>query len=111
MFYFAAGEKIEKEESKLLGEILKRSNNNYSEYGINTQQLAEGKSDLTYEEVEFVIKDFPSMQILSKRLKTDLKSSESYTFKSSVVQHTYILITTIWRSNSMYRLIWSITTS
>ena len=46
--------------------------------GLNVEQLAEGRSNLTYEEIEFVLKGIPSMQMLSKNLKNDLKLSKLY---------------------------------
>ena len=70
------GDQLEQAEAILLGEILKASNIDFSYSGINTQQLIDGESGLTYEEMQFVMKDNPTTQILSMNLKQELQSSE-----------------------------------
>ena len=60
----------------MLGEILKSSNIDFSYSGINIQKLLDGESDLTYEEMQFVMNDNPTTRILSMNLKQELKSSE-----------------------------------
>ena len=79
-YYFAVlptdGDQLEEAEAKLLGEILKASNIDFSYSGISTQQLLDGESGLTYEEMQFVMKDNPTTRILSMNLKQQLQSSE-----------------------------------
>ena len=70
------GDQLEVAEARLLGEILKASNIDFSYSGINTQQLLDGGSGLTYEEMQFVMKDNPTTRILSMNLKQELQSSE-----------------------------------
>ena len=70
------GDQLEEAEARLLGEILKASGIDFSYSGINTQQLLDGESGLTYEEIQFVMKDNPTTQILSMNLKQELQSSE-----------------------------------
>ena len=67
------GEYLNKEESKLLGEILTISNIDFRDSGINVQQLVDGSSDLTYEEIQFVMK---ATRVLSTNLKRTLQSSK-----------------------------------
>ena len=70
------GDQLEEAEARLLGEILKSFNIDFSYGGINTQQLLDGESGLTYEEMQFVMKDNPTTRILSMNLKQELQSSE-----------------------------------
>ena len=76
-FFYVDGdsELIRHEESKLLGEILKGSDINVENYGIDIEELAEGKSTLTYEEMEYVLKENPATHILSLNLKEELSTS------------------------------------
>ena len=60
----------------LLGKILKASNIDFSDSGVNVQQLLDGKRGLTYEEMQFVMKDNPTTRILSMDLKQELQSSK-----------------------------------
>ena len=70
------GDQLEEAEARLLGEILEASNISFSSSGINTKQLLDGESGLTYEEMQFVMKDNPTTRILSMNLKQELQSSE-----------------------------------
>ena len=70
------GDQLEKAEARLLGEILKASNIEFRETGVSIQQLLDGGSGLTYEEMQFVMKDNPTTRILSMNLKQELQSSE-----------------------------------
>ena len=70
------GDQLEEAEARLLGEILKASNIDFSYSGINTQQLLDGGSGLTYGEMQFVMKDNPTTRFLSMNLKQELRSSE-----------------------------------
>ena len=70
------GDQLEKAEARLLGEILKASNIEFRETGVSIQQLLDGESGLTYEEMQFVMKDNPTTRILSMNLKQELQSSE-----------------------------------
>ena len=46
-------------------------------YGIDVQQLVEGEQELTYEEMQYVLKENPTTHVLSVNLKEDLATSES----------------------------------
>ena len=70
------GDQLEEAEAKLLGEILKASNIAFSDTGVNIQQLLNGESALTYEEMQFVMKDNPTTRILSMNLKQELRTSK-----------------------------------
>ena len=70
------GDQLEEAEARLLGEILKASNIEFRETGVNIQQLLDGGSGLTYEEMQFVMEDNPTTRILSMNLKQELQSSE-----------------------------------
>ena len=70
------GDQLEEAEARLLEEILKASDIDFSYSGINTQQLLDGESGLTNEEMQFVMKDNPTTRILSMSLKQELQSSE-----------------------------------
>ena len=63
-------------EARLLGEILKASSIEFSDSGIFIQQLLDGNSGLTYEEMQFVMKDIPATQILSMNLEQKLQISK-----------------------------------
>ena len=69
---------MNKEESMLLGQILKKAGVSLRVYGIEVELLAEGKSELTYEEMEYVLKDNPDTHVLAENLKEELKTSESF---------------------------------
>ena len=71
------GELIEKEESKLLGIILRKADISLAVYGIEVKELVEGESDVTYEEMQYVLKENPTTRVLSVDLKEGLKTSES----------------------------------
>ena len=70
------GDQLEEAEARLLGEILKAFIIEFRETGVNIQQLLDGESGLTYEEMQFVMKDNPTTRILSMNLKQELQSSE-----------------------------------
>ena len=70
------GDQLEEAEARLLGEILKASSIDFSYSGISAQKLFDGESGLTYEEMQFVMKDNPTTRILSMNLKQELQSSE-----------------------------------
>ena len=72
------GEFLNKEESELLGEILTTNNIDFQDSGIHVQQLADGSSDLTYEEIQFVMKEKPATRLLATNLKQTLQSSKLY---------------------------------
>ena len=67
---------MRKEESKLLGEILKKSHIDLVLFGIDVDQLAEGECILTYEEGKYVLKDNPTTHLLSMNLKEELQGSK-----------------------------------
>ena len=67
---------MNQEESKLLGEILNKSHVDLVVFGIDVDQLAKGECVLTYEEVQYVLKDNPTTHLLSVNLKEELKGSK-----------------------------------
>ena len=58
------GDPLEEAEARLLGEILTAANVDLTEAGIDNQELLEGRTQLTYEELGFVMKDNPTTRIL-----------------------------------------------
>ena len=70
------GNQLSEAESRLLGEILKASNIEFRDGGVNIQHLLNGKSGLAYGEMQFVMKGNPTTRILSINLKQELQSSE-----------------------------------
>ena len=70
------GDRLEEAEERLLGEILKASDVEFNNVGVDIQELLDGQSGLTYEEMQFVMKDNPKIRILSTNLKQKLQSSE-----------------------------------
>ena len=84
------GDQLEEAEARLLGEILKTSDVEFKNLGVNIQDLLDGQSDLTYEEMQFVMKDNPTTRILSMNLKQELQSSElklfAYVFANACVE-------------------------
>lgn len=71
------GTKIEEREARLLGGILKKAGVNYVKHGIDIEELIEGKSHSTYEDVEVVLKEDPLTQMLATNLQGELTSSKS----------------------------------
>ena len=65
------GEKIEKQELEFIGKMLEKSAIDFGKYGIET-----GESDVTYEEMEFIMKLNPRTQVLSINLKQEIMSSK-----------------------------------
>ena len=72
------------DESTLLGQILIKSGLNLDDYGIDVKHLAEGNIELTYVEMQCMLKDNPKTCILSLNLKEELKTSELCTCLSLV---------------------------
>ena len=72
------GDQLEGAEARLLGEILKAANIEFRDSGVNIEHLLNEKSGLTYEEMQFVMKDNPTTQILSMNLKLKLQTSKLY---------------------------------
>ena len=71
------GECIGEKESRLLGEILSASNIDIVDSGVTIEQLLDGNSSLlTYEEMEFVLREIPTTRFLSMNLKQELQSSK-----------------------------------
>ena len=70
------GNRPNEAESRLLGEILKASNIEFGDGGVNIKHLLNGETCLTYGEMQFVMKDNPTTQSLSKNLRQELQSSE-----------------------------------
>ena len=76
VYTFVGGEVLQDKVSKLLGEILRKTGVSLAVYGINVEQLFEGKIEVTYEEMEYVLKDNPITYVLSMNLKEQLTTSE-----------------------------------
>ena len=70
------GKTMKKEESILLGQILKKADINLTAYGIKVEELAEGERELTYEEMQYVLGKNPATHLLSVNLKEELSSSK-----------------------------------
>ena len=66
-----------KQESMLLGQILRKADINLTAYGINVEELAEGEIEISYEKMKNVLGKNPITHILSVNLKEELKSSKS----------------------------------
>ena len=64
------------EESRLLGEILRRTGVDLAVYGVDVEQLAKGEVEVTYEEMEYLLKDSPITHVLAMNLKEELTASE-----------------------------------
>ena len=73
MFYIG-GTKLEKDQSQLLGNVLQRLSIDLSEKGVDIQKLIDGKSDLVYEELEYLLGNYTSSKNLSENLRDKLTS-------------------------------------
>ncbi len=62
--------------------MLEKSAIDLGKYGIET-----GESDVTYEEMEFIMKLNPSTQVLSINLKQGIMSSKHYTVEPPNIGH------------------------
>ena len=80
------GDQLEEAEARLLGEILKASNVEFNNLGVDIQELLDGQSDLTYEEMQFVMKENPKTRILLTNLKQELRSREFGADSACIVQ-------------------------
>ena len=71
------------EESELLAEILIKSGFDLSIYGIDVKQLAVGRINLSYEEMQYVLQDKHETRslTLSLNLKEELRTSELKKYK------------------------------
>ena len=78
MAKFPEGTKIEEREARLLGGILKKAGVNYVKHGIDVEELIEGKGNSTYEDLEVVLEEDPSTQMLATNLQQKLTSSKCY---------------------------------
>ena len=76
MTLFIGGEILEDKNSKLLGEILRKTGITLAVYGIDVEQLAKGEVEVTYEEMEYLLKDNPITHVLAMNLKEELAASE-----------------------------------
>ena len=70
------GDPLEEAEARLLGEILKASDVEFNNLGVDIQELLDGQSGLTYEEMQFAMKDNQKTRTLSTNLKQELQSRE-----------------------------------
>ena len=73
-WFIIDGEEIKQKQSKLLGEIFLTWKVDFSDSGVNIEKLLEGDSGLTYEELQYVMKENPKTRILSNSLKQELQS-------------------------------------
>ena len=80
---------MEKEESQLLGEILKKAEISLETYGIKVEQLTKGEGEVTYEELEYVLRDNPTTYLLAGNLKEELKTSELYADNNYLLKQYY----------------------
>ena len=99
--FHTEGKNIEKQELQFIGKMLEKSAIDFGNYGIEKEHLLNGESDVTYKEMEFVMKLNPSTQVLSINLKQEITSSE----------HNYIVVdclitcpSTIHVSHAQYEL-------
>ena len=69
---------MEDKDSKLLGEILIKTGVTLAVYGIDVEQLAKGEVEVTYEEMEYLLKDNPITHVIAMNLKEELTASEYY---------------------------------
>ena len=73
-----------------IGKIIENSGINFGKYGLQTEHLLNGESDVTYEEMELLMNVNPStqLQVLSINLKQEITSSKQidlvYMYHSSV---------------------------
>ncbi len=74
--FHTEGENIEKQELQFIGKMLEKSAIDFGNYGIEKEHLLNRESDVTYEEMEFVMKLNPSTQVLSNNLKQEITSSK-----------------------------------
>ena len=74
--YHSDVEMMSKEESMLLGRILRGADINLNTYGVNIEEIAEGKTEISYEEMQNVLGKIPATHMLSMNLKEDLASSK-----------------------------------
>ena len=82
--YVETGEKIEEEESRLLGKMLQMIDIDLDRYGVDIQQLLNGSTELSCEEMQLILSEFPSTRMLSKNLKQELSTSELFILYSNV---------------------------
>ena len=85
------GELLSMEESELLGEILTTSNIDFQDSGVNVKKLVDGSSDLTYEDMQFVLKEKPATRALSLNLKQTLQSSKLYSANTSLHLNIHVV--------------------
>ncbi len=69
---YTEGEVIKRQELDFIGKILNKSAIDFSQY------LHNGESDVTYEEMEFIMKLNPRTQLLSINLKQEITSSKKH---------------------------------
>ncbi len=84
--FYTEGETIEKQELQFIGKILENSAIDFGKDGIETVDLLSGEGDVTYEEMEFVMKKNPKTQVLSINLKQEITSSKNYYLGAGMVQ-------------------------
>ena len=68
---------MRKEESMLLGQILRKADIDLTAYRIDIKELAEGEREISYKEMQSVLGKNPATHMLSVNLKEELKSSKS----------------------------------
>ena len=74
--FYTEGENIGNQELQFIGKILENSSIDFGKRGIETVHLLSGESNVTYEEMEFVMKLNPKTQVLSINLKQEITASK-----------------------------------
>ncbi len=74
--FYTEGENIGNQELQFIGKILENSSIDFGKHGIETVHLLSGESNVTYEEMEFVMKLNPKTQVLSINLKQEITASK-----------------------------------
>lgn len=70
------GEIIEKDKMQYIGKILEKSDLDFGKDGIENVHLLNGDSEVTYEEMEFVMNLDPRTKVFSINLKQEITSSK-----------------------------------
>ena len=76
--YYSDVELMRKEESILLGQILRKADIDLTAYEINVEELTKGEKEISYREMQNVLAKNPTTHMLSVNLKEELKSSKSH---------------------------------
>ena len=77
-FHVVDGEIIKEKECQLLGKILEASNIDLGKYDISMQLLLDGRSQLSYREMQLIMSEIPdqAIRMFAQNLKEELSKSE-----------------------------------